>query len=561
MDGNGNVTKQHLCRRIEVKSLQVDIDTGRNYLVLVFNSVTGEEKHVTVPRVNLTRQKFLGYLDIGMDIREHAVSSILKFIFEQEKQLSSQKLLHNQIGFGGQNGDLVYKLSECIGVSSVYDGDLDLGPAGDLAGWQAVVEEQVLGNINLELALALGFTAVVASFISQATKLDVVIFHIVGNSTTGKTTAAKLAVSPFGNPSPTSGKPGLVSNWDGSDVAITSVLRHVNGVPIVLDESSMKTSNDFAQLIYRIASGTDKKRLDKEANQTQTATFSGAIISTGEHSLLERANRNTGLKMRLFEIGNRTWTRDAPNADALQAGLLRNHGVAGLSFVRHLMDLGVDAVKELWQYLSAFLKENSNVRDQFSARVADKFALIAVAAHVAKSSVVPNLNVEAIVNSLVETSNECGENRDIAAEAYEYVWECVSRYQAKFKTNSYIPVGECLGRIIYPDNGIIDDQPSKPGKPEKIYLPKQTLDAWLKEGLFPGRSVIIPDWDKNGWLEKTQDGKRTQKKTIQPGNRGIDVYVIKNKDLQSTSRLNTSTRTKKVCLKRKDTLSALFKEE
>lgn len=70
----------------------------------------------------------------------------------------------------------------------------------------------------------------------------------MGNSSTGKSTAAALAVSIAGNPS--KGDQTLFRGWNGTRNAIEGYLSNNFGVPIALDELSAATFKDTNGLLY-----------------------------------------------------------------------------------------------------------------------------------------------------------------------------------------------------------------------------------------------------------------------------------------------------------------------
>ena len=82
-------------------------------------------------------------------------------------------------------------------VNSAYD----LTPKGTFDNWFNMYLEEVKGSLLLELAVVFGISALVTSFLKH--KHDVEFAGIIfsfGQSSTGKSTAAALAVSVAGNP-------------------------------------------------------------------------------------------------------------------------------------------------------------------------------------------------------------------------------------------------------------------------------------------------------------------------------------------------------------------------
>lgn len=84
-------------------------------------------------------------------------------------------------------------------------------------------------------------------------------------------------------------------NWNATSNALIHVLTDNNGYPVAIDETSMSGEEEFTSLIYRLSSGQDKRRMNKDLSLNKTPTFCTTLLSSGEHSLLAKSKRNTGL--------------------------------------------------------------------------------------------------------------------------------------------------------------------------------------------------------------------------------------------------------------------------
>ena len=83
-------------------------------------------------------------------------------------------------------------------VNSAYD----LTPKGTFDNWFNMYLEEVKGSLLLELAVVFGISALVTSFLKHKHDVEFagILFSFTGQSSTGKSTAAALAVSVAGNP-------------------------------------------------------------------------------------------------------------------------------------------------------------------------------------------------------------------------------------------------------------------------------------------------------------------------------------------------------------------------
>ena len=104
------------------------------------------------------------------------------------------------------------------------------------------------------------------------------LWNCVGNSSGGKTTAAMLAVSAFGNPHISTD--GLVQSFNGTGNALQAILAGNFGVPIAFDEVSISTfgKQTLTSFIYKLAQNRDKARLNKESKLISTDSWCTVVF-------------------------------------------------------------------------------------------------------------------------------------------------------------------------------------------------------------------------------------------------------------------------------------------
>jgi putative DNA primase/helicase len=501
-------------RRAEIVAALKNIDTDRVLLQLSYDYL-GESRTIEIPRKMLTRTKIQELLDVGVDVGDHNVRDVLRFLSYQE-EAAIVKNIHTRVGFGDLNGSPIFKHWKAIGCDSTYKGNLLIEPNGAFEEWKKIIEREVIGHPPLELALVLGLSSPVAVKISKETALEVLVFHIYGDSTIGKTTMARVFVSPFGYPHTVEG--GLIKTWNGTKNAIMAHLRHNHGLPMVFDEGSM-LEGDFSTFIYQLAGGQEKGRLNQDSEFQSGGQWSGVILSNGEHSLKGKSKQNIGIQMRLFEIGNLEWTKSAENSDALKMGLLKNYGHAGPIFVQYIMNIGIEQITEKWNEWRVRVLEEMSNKNRFSDRMADKVAIILATSEMAREALGLNLNINSIQQLLLDLVNEKSENLDIGENAYNHFLESLTRHNSKFSSERFNENSfELWGKKIL-----------KNGRLDEVHILPKIFKEIMKEGEFEDPQIILNNWRNRGWLDH-EKGKFTRKKTLKPGTK-VNVYVIKIKDL------------------------------
>lgn len=92
---------------------------------------------------------------------------------------------------------------------------------------------EIKGQLLLELAVVFGISALVTSFLKHKHDVEFagLTFSFTGQSSTGKPTAAALAVSVAGNPN--KGNETLFRSWNATRNALESYLSNNYGIPLV----------------------------------------------------------------------------------------------------------------------------------------------------------------------------------------------------------------------------------------------------------------------------------------------------------------------------------------
>ncbi len=245
----GEKTKSKLSQLIWINKVYRTLDNGTVLLEILFYS-RGQYHQVTTTREIFNEKNIMLLTEKGADVRADNYKKIVAFLQQQEQTIQQTHYLHTALGWNQSGDELVYyhyhslsgktirepsgtvRDSRVKEVASLYNGPLAIQPTGTFEVWKETIQQQVLGRPALEFALVYGFTAVVNSLLSKYRPLDVLLVHIFGDSSTGKTTASRLAISSFGKPS----ADGLLKNWNATFNALMKVIAHTHGVPIVLDE-------------------------------------------------------------------------------------------------------------------------------------------------------------------------------------------------------------------------------------------------------------------------------------------------------------------------------------
>ena len=291
-----------------------------------------------------SKEELLETVNKGSDVDNDNYKTYSKSLKNQEEALKA-KLNHKGVGWDIYQGERIYKHKDITSnkkIESIYHGECLIETKGTLEEYKEFLEEEVIGHTPLEAAIALGLSSVVVGYLDNYKSN---IFNIYGNSTTGKTTVGELIVSLASKP--TMDADGLMMSWNTTQNALIGKIRDKNGIPMLIDDSSVSKIKDFTSLIYQLESGKDKERMNKEGDLRETRTWQTTMISTGESSLLENSNENEGLKVRLQEFADVVWTQSSDHSNRIKHKVQKVYGHGVKVVAKKLLEMSDEQIDEL----------------------------------------------------------------------------------------------------------------------------------------------------------------------------------------------------------------------
>ena len=331
---------------IWIESCERNIDNDEMTATIVCKNLGRENKVRAQRHEYLDPRTLLSYQKVGFDVTIFNKKTIIKHLLNEEKIVEIDQV-HSKLGFGEYDGKIIYKAYNCIGTNSTYTGCFDIEPKGEEEVWFDMFEEQVLGNSNLELICVISLASIVIGFIGEDYSLETLIVHLVGNSTTGKSTALRLGISIFG--SVNVGNNSLFSTYNTTHNAMMNRMSGTKGVTFAFDEISISNIGNFTNLVYTVSQGVDKARLNKNSERKEQGTWLGVMLSNGEKSLLNSSNKNAGIQMRIIEIDNICWTSSAENAEEINRVVTKNNGHVAIEVAQYMMELGKEEVSKRYE--------------------------------------------------------------------------------------------------------------------------------------------------------------------------------------------------------------------
>lgn len=523
-DCNGQKTK--LSNRIVLENITKNIDTGEcmgNIKYRAFN----EDNEIQVSRDRyLNKNKLIELIDKGVDVTHKNVNDLVDYFRESEEKFEKPSYVHSNIGFSNFDNKTIYKLNKAIGIESNYVGRYALEPQGRKEEYEQMLKKEVYGRKELELIILVALSAVIIGYIGIDIGLDTNIFHLVGNSTTGKSTALRLAISLFAFPD--NRKLSLYSTYNGTSNALLSSLSGINGVTFAFDEISMGTTNNFSKFIYTLANGVDKKRMTKDSELKECGTWLTTILSNGEKSLIDSSNKNAGIQVRVMEAKNILWTKNAENSNNIKKVVLKNYGHIGIEFAEYVMKMGKKEVEndfyKVQKDIYEKIKEKISV-DKMTERRCKNFASIILAGYYYQDMKEIELDIDGIIDILVTIEEESIRERNFSNSVIDYIKQYISKYKNKFEPNNSNQ-RELIGTIIDKGNFV------------EVQMDKISFEQMIKQGNYEDKNVVLKELKKNGYLNCEADRLTRSRKNSMGYTEDVYVIVLQKDDDENNLQIN-----------------------
>lgn len=218
--------------------------------------------------------------------------------------------------------------------------------AGTLDAWQAIIAP-FIDNALFVFALSFAFS----SLLVGAAGGDIVIAHLYGQSSSGKTAALQAAMSVLGiagdpqNPSRSN-----IERWNSTSNGIELLLASHSGMLAAMDE--LGSSVDAIISVYNATSGQGKIRMNDAGHRKEQLEWRLGILSSGEVSMQEKVEASNkrrsklGENIRALDIPIASLNQGNTRSTEEQAAMIRNlkracsvsYGTAGPAFMQAVLD-------------------------------------------------------------------------------------------------------------------------------------------------------------------------------------------------------------------------------
>ena len=221
---------------------------------------------------------------------------------------------------------------------------------GTLAQWRDRVAAPAVGNSRLIFAISTAFAGMVLRPSGEGGGG----FHLVGASSSGKSTALRLAASVYG-------PAAYAQNWRSTSNAIEGTAAAHCDRTLILDEIAQIDAREVGECSYMLSNGMGKARATRTGQprprlQWLLMLLSAGEVGIGQHMASVNKTARAGQELRLVDLpadagaGMGVFENlhdfDTPQALAQHLGKAADayHGTAGRAFLEHIVSRA-DALK------------------------------------------------------------------------------------------------------------------------------------------------------------------------------------------------------------------------
>jgi putative DNA primase/helicase len=506
-------------------------------LLLEFTTYKGDIRRWTMLRAFLAGEGSSiaeGLLSRGYYFKRKQKGELLDYIQGLGAYVQKTYTVTDSSGWVGKSFVLPHKT---YGDENLKFRDVDPSPEaitetkGTLVDWMDNVASRCAGNSRLILGLGTSFAAPLLPIVD----IESGGFHLVGETSKGKTTILSVAASVTGVKN--------IPHWRTTTNGLESTATAFNHLCLPLDEIVQADPKDVGNIAYMLANGQGKARMKRDLTNRKGKTWRLIVLSSGEVGLgtyMAQANitQKGGQEVRLPDIpavpegstyGCFETIHGADTAvqfvSALDAAVKENHGTALDAFLSRLVVDITDPsfagnLSKQVHLVAAKLSEGTI--DSAIGRVAKRFALVQVSLGLAHKYGLLPFPIEqidwAISNCFAAWLKSRGGDGSIeikqAIEKIEHllVTNEFSDRVFTLPANSDRPVRNLLGYRK------VDQE----GQTEEFWVPLSVFNKEFCDGV--NKFELVKELQRIGWLlPPRKDGKSTHQRWM---NRKAKYYFV-----------------------------------
>lgn len=322
------------------------------------------------------------------------------------------------------------------------------------------------------------------------------IIDLSGKTSTGKTTALKVAGSVWGTDD-------LRSEWNTTKVSVERKASMMNSFPLIYDDTRKAPVYQLADIVYQFSGGRSKGRGNIHSIDSES-TWQNILISTGETSIVEYGQEKAGISARVITLQDNPFNDDVDFRD-LYDGLENNFGHLGLAFIDQYNKHKLEYKESFKGHEKLFIEKAED--NEIMQRLGRAFALLQTAAEILNDIENFEHDPYKIVNTAYESMKENNKSIDKPKQMLVSLLENLDSSRNSITGEGYTEVFNTEVKAIHKKNLLC------------------VLGKTVNDFLSTETTSITKEWRDRGYLATDKNEIQKSVKVNGKKHRG---YAIKN---------------------------------
>lgn len=330
-----------------------DEETDSEQLEISLTLPQDGHRFIKVPNGLLTDPKRLtsALAEKGVLVHPREAPQVASYIIEYARKIQREEKAHEEFSRFGWRGldttqprfvmgdysiNVQGEMRPATSASYLQPYKKNLSSKGSLEEWKKgfnVYQDMGSQSLPLQFALMMSFAAPLFAL----TSFHGLIYNMLGDSGSGKSTALRLMSSVWGKPNEHH------LQVQDNTIPMMNTIGYMQSIPITFDEMTTIDSETLAALSYAISEGRGKNRADRTGNtRVNTSQWKTLVVGTSNASLYEKLGMaksgNNAHAYRIFEVG--VGAADLSNRPAIERAVAlseNNYGKAGQMFATYVL--------------------------------------------------------------------------------------------------------------------------------------------------------------------------------------------------------------------------------
>lgn len=433
----------------------------------------------------------------GLDVDSNNRSELVQFIsmFMRLNNLPTNKIVSR---LGHVRGHFIHPLIDSDVELIIHEeGYKRLANAFKTKGTLQDYSDTVFNQIKDSPMTLMFMYASLGSILLHDFSVEAFIMDLSGKTSTGKTTALKIAGSAWGTDD-------LRSEWNTTKVNVERKASMMNSFPLIYDDTRKAPHHQLADIVYQFSGGRSKGRGNVHSIDVEK-TWNNILISTGETSIVEYDNGKGGMGARVITLQDNPFNDDV-DLNALYDGLENNYGHLGLAFIEQYEKHKTEYKESFKGHTKLFVEKAGE--NEVMQRLGRPFALLQTSAEILNDIEGFEHDLYSTVQTSYESMKEINKSIDKPKQLLVEVLEELDASRRSIAGPNY---GEVLtGETKAVFNG-----------PFLFVLPK-----FLKEFLGEEFSTIVKEWNDREYIYPS---KKEIQRTVKYKGRVYRGYAISHR--------------------------------